>query len=371
MARVCLLAPTVAAGDAVGHDIAGMFAALQAHGVDTQVFAERWTPGLELPVQPVARYVPDRTTLTVYHHSIHSDDAAARFIQAPGPRVLRYHNVTPSHFFAPYSAELTRATELGRAQTQALVAHGGIDLFLADSDFNARELRDCGAPRERCQTLSPFHALHMLADTCAAVTVLARHLDGERHMVCIGRVVPNKGHLHLLQVLSAYRRHYPRPLRLFVVGALDQRVAGYLSELYALAERLGVADAVVWTDHVSAAELKAYLLLAHAFVLTSEHEGFCVPVVEAMAHGVPIVAHASDAVRETVGNAGILIEGMDYAEYAAALELLFTRDDYRAALAQAGRTRVARYFDADTLSQRFITLLDPFLQRASGAATPA
>src|SRR5262245_26557397 len=133
MARVCLLAPTLARADAVGHDVAGMFAALRAAGVETHAFAERWTANLSFPVESLADYdahARDPRTVTIYHHSVHSPDAAPRFRQAVGPKVLRYHNVTPPEFFAPYSEELTAATRLGRRQTEALVSAGIIDLFL-------------------------------------------------------------------------------------------------------------------------------------------------------------------------------------------------------------------------------------------------
>jgi glycosyltransferase involved in cell wall biosynthesis len=366
MATFCLLAPVVAAADAIGHDIAGMFAVLRDHGVETHLFALDGSVECGLPVEPMAAYEAHarRTdAVSIYHHSSIGGEACERFMRCAGSRVVRYHNVTPPGFFAPYCGELEEASAVGRLQTAALVQSGRLDLVLADSDYNARELIALGAPAERCRVIAPFHALATIEDQPAAVRVLERYLDGTCNVLFVGRVAPNKGHRHLLGVLSAYRKLFRRPIRLLVVGDLDPRLRSYHDQLRALAIGLGVADDVVFTGRVSDAELKAYYLLAHAFLVMAEHEGFCVPVVEAMAHAVPILAHAAAAVPETIGDAGIIVDGLDYDHYAAALELLFSRDDCRAPLIALARRRVAERFAHATLARQLSDALAPWLAR--------
>jgi glycosyltransferase involved in cell wall biosynthesis len=183
--------------------------------------------------------------------------------------------------------------------------------------------------------------------------------------------VPNKGHAHLLRVLAAYRRLFRRPVRFLFVGELDGRVPRYHEELRQLAEEARVADAVVWSGRVGGAELKAYFLLAHAFLVMSEHEGFCVPIVEAMAHSVPVVAFGSNAVRETVGDGGIVLDSLDYDDYAAALEIMFSQAQQRTALLRRGRQRVVQRFAIDQLSRRLMQLLAPLLPPRATPTTAA
>lgn len=365
MATVCILVPNLAMADAIGHDVAGMFTALQDTGVDVHILAEVWEPSVTLPVEPFDRwhgtYAGRADVIHIYHHSTSWESAYRRFLEARGLKVLRYHNVTPPIFFEPYSAEMAEVTRMAHAQTAILARSGCIDLFLGDSHYNTKELKALGAPASRCRVLPPFHKLLELSDVQASVPLLERYLDGIYNVLFLGRIVPNKGHRHLLGVVATFRQLFHHQLRLFLVGDLDHRFRAYHQELHALAHGLRVADAVIWTGKVGLEELKAYFLLAHVFLVMSEHEGFCVPAVEAMAHSIPIVAYAAGPIPETVGDGGIVLEGLDYGDYAAALELLFTRNDVRDAILKRQQDRIASDFAPPVLSRRFWELLTPLL----------
>jgi glycosyltransferase involved in cell wall biosynthesis len=375
MATVCLLLSTFSTGDAVGNDVAGMYAALRALGVDTHIFADHCDSDCQLPVEPFERYAAHEgrsDTITVYHQSISWSAGARRFLRSAGPKVVRYHNITPAAFFEPYCREIAHACDSGRRETEALVCSDRVDLFLAASSHNLRELERLGAPAARCRRLPPLHAVDDLLRIAPSLPTLERYVDRSANVLFIGRVVPNKGHRHLLGVLAAFRRLFPRPVRLFIVGDLQASLNGYQQELRELAQALGVADRVVWTGKVSAAELKAYLLLAHAFLVMSEHEGFCVPLVEAMAHSIPVVAYRVGGVAETVGDAGILLDGLDYDQYAAALEVVISRPDIRDALITRQQHWVCQQFASDVLAQQFVAAIARFLdQRSSQTSSHA
>jgi glycosyltransferase involved in cell wall biosynthesis len=372
MGRVCLLAPSFLSGDALGHEIAGMFAALAERGIETHVLAQQWAADIALPVEPLDRYATyarQSDTLSIYHLTTSWPIGCKRLLDSAGPKVVRYHNITPAHFMEPYCAAMARACREGRREMALLAQGGRIDLFLSDSRFNQAELLRLGVPADRSVVLPPLHPASQLSETPAAVAVLERFLDQTYNILFIGRVVPNKGHRHLLGVLAAFQRLFARPVRLIVVGELQTLFAEYHEELHLLARGLRVADKVVWTGKVPAADLKAYCLLAHAFLVMSEHEGFCVPIVEAMANGIPVVAHHAGAVPETVGDAGIVLSGLDYDHYAAALALLFEESSVRDALVARGHERVRAEFDTASLGGLLIDALQPLLARGQAAAT--
>jgi glycosyltransferase involved in cell wall biosynthesis len=372
MGRVCLLVPALQPEDAIGNDVAGMYAFFRQRGVETHVLAQGWAPQAVLPVEPVARYpayAAQRDTLSIYHHSTFWADVDAAFLAAAGPKILRYHAITPPEFFTPYCAELAHAVTQGARQTEELAGSPRVDLFLADSDHNARELQRLGAPAARCAVSPPFHVLGALAEQPADTALLERYLDGMRNVLFVGRVAPNKGHRHLFGTLAAAHRLFGGSVRLCVVGELDPRLQTYHTELAALAQGLRIADRVVMTGRVRPAQLKAYYLLAHAFLVMSEHEGFCVPVVEAMAYGAPVIAHDATAVGETVGDAGIVLGGLDYDHYAAALELVCTRADVREPLFARARRRVDDQFGAAAVAARFESALRPWLDLGAGGAS--
>jgi glycosyltransferase involved in cell wall biosynthesis len=364
MSRVCLLVPTLSNADAIGHDVSGMFTVLQRKGVEAHILAGAWAPDVSLPVEPFSqyeRYMLQRRTISIYHHSTSWEAGYPRFLSGSGPKVLRYHNVTPPGFFAPYCPLFAAQTAAGRRQTEVLVRSGCVDLFLGDSRYNLAELEALGAPADRCHCLPPFHALQDLGEVPASISVLERYLDATYNVLFLGRVVPNKGHQHLVSVMAAFRRLFSRSVRVFVVGELDHRFDSYHRELQSLAQALRVADTVVWTGKVGAPELKAYLLLSHAFLVMSEHEGFCVPAIEAMAYSIPVVAYASSAVAETVGEAGLVLEGLDYGHYAAALELLFCRPELRESVVSRQKRRIAARFSTPVVAEQFWQLIAPLL----------
>ena len=364
MKAVCLLLPTLSAGDAVGHDVEGMYRVLRQRGVETHVLAEDFTSAGSIPIESLHQYTtytkrPD--VLHIYHHSIFWKDVAL-FLEARGPKVLRYHNVTPPGFFSPYSPPLAARTARGRQQTELLVRSNRVDLFLCNSHYTLRELEALGAGPASCRVQPPFHIIEELQTVPASVPLLERYSDGIHNVLFLGRVVANKGHRHLLGVIGSYRRLFSRPIRLFIVGDLDPRFQTYHEELHALAQGLRVTDQIIWTGKVTPADLKAYFLLAHAFLVMSEHEGFCVPLLEAMAYKIPIIGYAASAVSETVGEAGIMLRDLDYDLYAGALEIIFSRPELRTTLINRQQCRLRDHFSLPVLAKEFWTILSPLLE---------
>jgi glycosyltransferase involved in cell wall biosynthesis len=308
MTKIALVAPSLSAGDAVGNDALHMAKLLRDSGHTVAMFADH-VGELTMPCQPIHR-VPaflgrDPAGLLVYHHSIECASGVALVQRQRCRRVVRYHNVTPARYFAGLNEAATEDCRKGRAQLAAL-AQARCELYLSDSAFNQTELLEHGVPVERCAVVPPFHRVEQLEATSPDSEVLDACADGRTNLLFVGRMAPNKGHATLIDAFAVYHQHHDRNSRLLLIGKEDERLRGYVASLREHIRLRGVDGAVTIEAAPTCAALRAYYACADVFVIASEHEGFCVPLVEAMALGLVVAGYRSTAIPDTVGNAGIL-----------------------------------------------------------------
>jgi glycosyltransferase involved in cell wall biosynthesis len=314
----------------------------------------------------------DTQAILIYHHAIGWTAGLDLLRRATCRRVVKYHNVTPGRFFAGFPGDQRRVCQLGREQLREL-ARADCELYLSDSLYNQGELLDAGATAERCAVVPPFHHIDRLHALPADAEVLRQLSDGQTNLLFVGRRAPNKGHRFLLDAFAAYHEHYDRNSRLVLVGKEDRHLASYSNILREQASRLGVLDCVVFIDGATDAQLKGYYQTASAFVVASEHEGFCVPVVEAMALGVPVIGYGSTAVPHTVGDAGLIWDEPDPFLLAQSLEAVLRDAETRRRLTERGRRRYHSLFDNRRIQHAFLDALRPLLTHTGGrlACVPA
>jgi glycosyltransferase involved in cell wall biosynthesis len=188
--------------------------------------------------------------------------------------------------------------------------------------------------------------------------VLRACRDGRTNFLFVGRRVPNKGHRFLIDAFAAYVEHYGADSRLLLIGREDPALVSYTNQLRDQARRLGVADRVLFLGGVTESELRAYYESAHVFVVASEHEGFCVPVVEAMALGVPVVAYGTSAIPDTVGDAGLVWEEPDPFLLAESVARVARSGPVRDELVRRGRQRYGEQFGNERIAGRFLVALE-------------
>jgi glycosyltransferase involved in cell wall biosynthesis len=359
MHRVALMIPCFSEADAVSTDVLGMYRTLVARGHEVCVLAAHWEVA-GLPVRPLrsaGALLGEPATLLIYHFSTGCREATETFTSARCRRVLKYHNVTPAEFFEGIDQEYALSCRSGRQELTAL-ARGRLDGYLADSDYNLRELLDEGAAAATAAVVPPFHNIQRLLELEPDRDVLARCVDGRANFLVVGRLAPNKGHATLLDAFALYHRHYNRASRLIIVGKGDERLVVYTEALRARVAALGLTETVVFTGSVSAAALKTYYQTAAAFVLTSRHEGFCVPLVEAMALGTPVLAVGAAAVPATVGDAGLVWEECDPGLLAESMHRLVSDRQAAAALGARGRVRYEQRFSNEQIERHFVGALE-------------
>jgi glycosyltransferase involved in cell wall biosynthesis len=355
MSRIALMTPCLATGDAVSNDVLGMQHALTERGHDVRIFAESSTaPGVEVhTVDKLSRFSSGAQDVLVYHFSV-GWAAGQNVIEAfRGKRVVKYHNITPPEFFDRISPEYAAPCRAGREQIER-VAKSKCDLFLSDSNYNMQELIAHGADGTRSFVVPPFHHIDRLRYLDADLDVLNRYRDGVENIIMVGRLAPNKGHGMLIDAFASYHRLYNKKSRLIIIGNHDERLSIYVDFLRHKVRSYKLDQAIHFTGAVSLAALKSFYLTAHFFAIASDHEGFCVPVVEAMSMKIPIVAYATVAVAETVGNCGIVWDNPDPLLLALSLDHLNKEPHVRDVLADAGYRRYVGHFSNEVITGIFL-----------------
>jgi len=358
---IAILTPSITTGDAVSNDVLGMYRVLQEHD-NVRIFAESWNidePRI-LPSPRVKSFLRQPTDILIYHYSRGWNPGLEMLNELNCRKVIKYHNVTPPEFMATYSSDLANMCMEGRRQL-APIAQSNCDLFLSASAYNMGELVAAGASADKSFVVAPFHHVNRLNSIEADARVVNQYQNGGVNIFTVGRVAPNKGHVALIQAFAAYHRDYNQNSRLIIVGKEETRLAKYSKLLRQLIKRLGLKHAVNFAGGVSDHELKAYYNVADVFLMTSEHEGFCVPLVEAMAMKVPITAYASSAIPETVGPAGILWDERNPYLLAESISAIVKDKGLARGLSAMGWRRYQQLFTNEQIRKHFLSALNAVL----------
>lgn len=354
MTRIAILTPTLTSADAVSNDVLAMQQLLTGRGHEVRIFAEHANVAdneVEAP-GAVRTFLRHHDDTVIYHHSI-GWDLGLEMLKANSFRtIIKYHNITPPEFFEGISEWHRRLCETGRSQLKEIVALQP-DLYLADSAFNKGDLIAAGSDDKKTFVVPPFNHADKLRSGEADLEILDRYPNGSVNLLTVGGVRPNKGHAALIEAFATYLHHFNNKARLFIVGSENRSFATYKSSLTEMIESWHIGTHVVFTGQVSDDSLKAYYLLADALLMTSEHEGFCVPLVEAMAMKVPIVAYASTAIPETVQDAGLVWEERDPFLLAQSIESLLTNEMAKIALLSRGSRRYEERFSNRAIEKQF------------------
>jgi glycosyltransferase involved in cell wall biosynthesis len=321
--------------DAVGRHTLALRDALVARGADSRIYVELTDPETASETRPFTAYGDEaaRGDLLVYQFATASDMAgwlAAR----NEPLVVNSHNVTPPEYYAPWNNAMARHQLRAQQELRSLAPRAA--LGLAVSAFNEAELREAGFARTA--VVPPAAALAVAPASGTAAPSQTAPAAGAR-WISVGRTAPNKSIEDALMGLLVARAHHDADTRLLVVGR--SVVPSYTAALLRFADELGLRDAVTFAGALSDDELSAALGEADALVVTSRHEGFGVPLIEAMTAGVPVVANAAGALPEVVGDAGLLVDAADPYALASAADRVRHDDALRQSLAQAAAGRVA------------------------------
>ncbi len=330
MSGVHQFVPMLHVGDAVGRHTVALRSVLRSRGVASEIYVELEDPETVAETRPAASYAAEASPgdLLVYQFATASD-LVDWVVGRPEALVVNYHNVTPAPLFAPWDDGLARhqvqaGLELGRLARRAV-------LGVAVSELNRTDLVAEG--------FAATAVVPPVVDLPAATGA-----DGDRpprargaRWLAVGRLAPNKAVEDVIAALLAYRACFDPEAELVVVGRAA--LPAYSAALRRYAAELGLADAVHFRGRVDEEALDHAYAGADVLVVCSEHEGFCLPVVEAMARGLPVVAFSQGALAEVLGTAGVLLDHKDPMAVAAAVHRVQADPVLRSELVASGRLR--------------------------------
>jgi glycosyltransferase involved in cell wall biosynthesis len=303
--RVHQVLATLGYGDAIGHEVLGIQRVLRAAGYESEIFVDTADRRLEHLTtdyhEMVGAIAPD--DILIHHFSIGSRASRTAYAM-PGRMALVYHNITPPEYFVGVHKELVKLCFHGRRELTGYVRRS--DLALGDSEYNRQELEALGFSATGVLPVVPDFA-HL--DVPPNTTATAPFDDGWTNILFVGRVIPNKKFEDVIRTFHVYRTRHDHRSRLLLVGSYSG-FERYFAMLQGLIARLGTPD-VYFLGHVTNEDLTAIYDVADLFLCASEHEGFCVPIVESFYKGVPVVAYAATAVPATMDRGGVLYETKD------------------------------------------------------------
>jgi len=339
--------PALYPRDAIGGHVLRLHHHLEDRGINSSIVVEadhnetaQFTTNLSsLDDSPPA---PGSNTINVYHMATGADLAEA-VMARPEPLVLVHHDLTPLDLVSPWDDEVVHRLTLARRQLERLANRA--DLGIGVSEHNRLQLTRAGCDRT---TVAP-----LVFDLRPESTRAQDKPTTDPTILFVGRFAPNKAQHDLIAAFELVVKRWPRA-RLRLIGGSG--IGRYLTALRRYVDSLGLTDSVTFEQSVGDSQLDAAYSGADLFCCLSDHEGFGMPLVEAMHRGVPVIAFDAAAVAETVAGAGLVLDTKSPSVVATAIDHVFTHTDLRLKLSIAGQLR-ARDFGADSAVDRFLAVV--------------
>lgn len=356
--RVIQMLSTIAYGDAVSNDAMALETVIKSMNYNTRIYAESIVSPLDkknaLPIDQIGTLKDE--DVVIYHFSTGSE-LNFRFGNLKCRKILVYHNVTPPEFFKNNDEGFMGVCQFGLDGIKYLADK--VDYCIADSEFNKQDLINYGF---KCKIdvlpiIIPMEDYEKKPDK----KTMREMSDGKTNILFTGRVAPNKKHEDIIAAFYYYKRLYNPNSRLILAGSFKETDPYYI-RLDKFVKRLGLVrdEDFIFTGHTKFNKIIAYYKCADAFLCMSEHEGFCVPVVESMIYGVPVVAYASTAVPDTMGKGTMVINDKNPVVVAGCIDKVMRDTQLRNSLIANQKERL-KDFSYDKVSDMFKKYLSEFL----------
>lgn len=356
--RIGLMVPDLTPHDAVGNDVFGMYLTLNAQGHECRIFTlsgETRHPIRVYHYEDMPFFLNNQSDLIIFHYCTSDSQALRAIRQSPARVIVKYHNLTPPHFMAPYNKDFALACKRARDDLRD-VCDLPLVWVLSDSDYNNVDIAPLLPESVGRSTVAPMHRISELLESPDDPQTQSLLDHAWFNILTVGRVVPNKAIDLMMPALGKLRAMGIVGVRLHIAGGRDPRLAEYTARIDGLIAAHGLQGDIVWHHAISTSKLATLYRHCDALWTTSQHEGFCVPVIEAMAFELPVISTRKSALPETCGSAALFGDHAD--EMARQLYRLATDDTLRAKLGEAGGRRFREVYSHRALEQRFMAEIE-------------
>lgn len=325
-----------AEGDAISTEAVLLQAIFRKWGCESEIFADagRVSPAMKRNARSLAEYKDVAGNILIHHYSI-SSDAADLFCRAQAKRIMVYHNITPAEFFDGFDDGVAGRLREARDLLKRVIDRA--DAIWAVSRYDAAELESNGAKDVKVfPLLFSADQLNVPPDPDVFRKMAAPLVN----ILCVGRIAPNKCIEELIQAFAWYYWRLNRHSRLIIVGS-ERTSPRYCLMLRMLVHELDVPN-VCFERFASPAGLSAYYDMADVFVTASRHEGYCLPLVEAMSRDVPVIARNTGGIPEALGGAGVMYDELLPEELAQLVHRVVSDAGLRQKILESQRHRIAQ-----------------------------
>mgnify|MGYP004555444849 CR=1 FL=1 len=353
--KIYQILPVLSYGDAIGNDALALYKVIEVAGYETHIYAEVVDSRISSDIcSEIKEFGNVEKEDIVFYHLSTGSELNYQIANLECKVVVIYHNITPPSVFGGYNREAYRNCRRGYAGATFL--KDKVVYALADSEFNKEKLVKMGYQCEIdvLPILIPFDDYKRKPSN----KIIEQYGDGKTNIIFTGRIAPNKKQEDIIAAFAMYKKYYDPEARLILVGAYAA-MPRYYEQLKQYVKELQVRD-VLFTGHISFDEILAYYQVADCFLCMSEHEGFCVPLVEAMYFNIPIIAYDSTAIADTLGESGWLLKEKDPNLTAGVIHYLLSDSKIRDKIIRSERKRLEN-FEYSAIQKKFYTYLDKIL----------
>lgn len=336
-------------GDAVSNNAIALRNIFREMGYRSEIYTRWFDPRVSKYVRPLNKYKGKNSNILFYHFPLAGGEVTEFVKQLPDKKVLIYHNITPPEFFFKYDKSSALKCAEGLKEIKELAGH--FELALGVSEFNRQDLHKFGFKNTGVLPIfSDFSKFDSTNDNKPE-----HGSNGVVNFLFVGRLAPNKCFEDVIKSFFCYNRFINEKSRLYLVGS--KQIRTYTSHLELLVKDLGLTDSVVFTGSVKDEELKCYYKHADLFLCMSEHEGFCVPLLEAMHFHIPIIAYRSTGIPYTLGNSGLIVDEKDYIKIAELINIVLQDEKLRETIIARQDIRL-KDFDRDMVAEKLFSVID-------------
>lgn len=339
---------TLAHGDAIGNNTQITGEIIKGLGYKTQIYAENFekifSSKVVLPFDKMP--TPHKDDIVIYQ-MCECSKINKILPEWNCKKIAVYHNITPPHFFHNFSPMQENYQHTGLYEIEQL--KDCFDLVIAVSNFNKSDLISMGYSPWKIKVLPIILKMSDYKQTPDSA-IINKYSDSCTNILFVGRIAPNKKIENIIRIFAYYKQHYDMTARLFLIGSFfNKEYQKYLEKYINI---IGVND-VIFCGHISFAEVLAFYSVADMFLCMSEHEGFCVPLVEAMIFDTPIIAYGTTAIPETLGGSGLLSDTNDPVFVAELMNKIREDVELRQQIVEGQRKRL-HDFEPEILAQQFV-----------------